>query len=101
MIVRSNKGYETNKLFPKTDWYNENNYVVDETTEKGKILAQKIKDNYPNYELVVEDGELIDVKVLPQELNYTLTTPEPAETEILFAEYILQNEEWKESLTTN
>lgn len=63
MIVRPNKGYETNNNKPNENWYeNEpDNYVVDETTDTGKALADKITLNYPYYELVVENGVLTDV----------------------------------------
>lgn len=63
MIIRPDKSYETHSNFPKTNWYeNEmNNYVVDETTEDGKTLAEKIRTNYPYFDLVIQNNELIDV----------------------------------------
>jgi hypothetical protein len=63
MIVRPNGSYEQNGLFPSSNWYtNEpDNYIIDESTEQGLALAQKIIANYPNYNLVVDDGKLVDV----------------------------------------
>lgn len=62
MIVRANKTYETNSLFPNMDWYNEGNYVIDETTEEGQLLAQKIIENYPYFNFVLDsEGNLIDI----------------------------------------
>ena len=61
MIVRQNKGFETNSQYPNTDWYDEGNYTVDETTPEGKILAEKIIRLYPNYDLMVENNQLVDV----------------------------------------
>lgn len=79
MIVRANGGYETNELYPSTNWYpNEpGNYVIDETTEAGATLANKIKENYPNYDLVIQNGVLVDVMLKEPE---TPVDPEPVKT---------------------
>ena len=61
MIVRSDKTYEVNSLFPDSDWYGEGNYVVDETKTENQELIQKIKDNAPYMDLIVENGEIIDI----------------------------------------
>jgi hypothetical protein len=62
MIVRANKGYETREDIPNKNWYeSQANYIVDETTDEGKLLAEKIKSNFPYYDLVVSGGELTDV----------------------------------------
>jgi len=61
MIVRSDKTYEVNSLFPDLDWYGEGNYVVDETKAENAALIQKIKDNAPYMDLIVENGEIIDI----------------------------------------
>jgi hypothetical protein len=62
MIIRTDKGYEINSEYPNENWYeNENNYIVDETTDAGKLLADKIKSKFPYYDLVVSDGQLTDV----------------------------------------
>lgn len=62
MIVRKDKTYETNSMFPNTNWYDEeDNYVVDETTEDGRLLAQKIINNAPFMDLVIENGILVDI----------------------------------------
>ncbi|QUH21409.1 hypothetical protein [Alkaliphilus sp. B6464] len=61
MIVLRDKTIETNSLFPSTDWYNEGNYIIDETKEENKELIEKIKLNAPYMELVIEDGQIVDV----------------------------------------
>lgn len=58
MIIREDKSYETNSLFPNTDWYNEGNYIIDETTELGKRMAQTYIENYPFVEFE-HDGKLV------------------------------------------
>jgi hypothetical protein len=68
MIVRANKGFETNSLYPKTDWYKDGHtiYVVDETTPEGMELAQKIARSYPYYDFVTDsEGNLIDITEYP------------------------------------
>ena len=63
MIIRHDKSYETNSLFPNINWYkSEDNYIVDETTEEGKLLAQKVIENSPYFEFVLDNnGNLVDV----------------------------------------
>lgn len=59
MIVRKNKTYEICSLYPDTNWYkDEENYIIDETTEEGKLLVQKYIDNYPFVDFE-HDGEFI------------------------------------------
>lgn len=73
MIVRSDKTYEVNSLFPDLDWYGEGNYVVDETKAENQELIQKIKDNAPYMDLVIEDGEIVDIIPRPD----LMPEPEP------------------------
>lgn len=62
MILYADGNFETNTLFPDTDWYNEGNEVIDETTEDGRVLAEKITALYPAYTLVRDSqGKIIDV----------------------------------------
>lgn len=63
MIVRKDKTYETRSDKPNENWYEEeDNYIVDETTEEGRILAQKIIENYPYFDFVFDDkGNIIDI----------------------------------------
>lgn len=81
MIVRENKGFETNSMYPITDWYNEGNYVIDETTEEGKALAEKILQNYPFYDLVVENGQLIDINIYP-DIEFSIDKTQITTTEV-------------------
>ena len=64
MIIREDKSFETNSLFPNTDWYDDGRtlFVVDETTEVGVELKNKIMQNYPHFEFVLDEtGYLIDI----------------------------------------
>ena len=59
-IIRDNL-IETNSLFPDSDWYNDENEVIDETTEEGKALVEKILALAPAYELVRDaKGKIVD-----------------------------------------
>lgn len=80
MIVRKNKTYEINSLFSDSNWYeNEDNYVIDETKEENQELIQKIKEHSPYIELVIEDGEIIDVIPIERPPEPELPEPEPTE----------------------
>jgi hypothetical protein len=62
MIVRNDKSYETNSLFSNLDWYNEDNYVVDETEKENIKLIEKIKEYAPYFDFVLDnEGNLIDI----------------------------------------
>lgn len=68
MIVRANKGYETNSAYPNTDWYNDGRtlYVVDETTPEGRELASRIMQAYPFYDFVTDENDkLINIIEYP------------------------------------
>ncbi|EHQ92123.1 hypothetical protein [Desulfosporosinus youngiae] len=89
MIVKQDKGFETNSFYPDTDWYNDENYVVDETTELGQLLAEKIKKHAPYFEFVLnENRELIDI--IPTE-RPPQPPPEPTELEILQKKVAMQD----------
>jgi len=61
VIVRQDRTIETNSWFPNTDWYNESNYVIDETREENKALIEKIQSHSPYMELVIDDDKIVDV----------------------------------------
>lgn len=59
MIIRQDKTYETSSMFPNTNWYeDEDNYIIDETTELGKRMAQTYIENYPFVDFE-HDGEFV------------------------------------------
>lgn len=59
MIVRKDKSYETRGDKPNENWYeDEDNYIVDETTEEGKQMAQIYIENYPFVDFE-HDGEFV------------------------------------------
>lgn len=79
MLVYKNwMGYEQNDNFPNTDWrppeaqQAEPVYVLDEFVDKE--LVQKILQFFPGYELVIVDGQIIDVLELPS-IEYEATEP--------------------------
>lgn len=60
MIVRpEDKTYEVNSGFLDSNPYEENFYVVDQTQEEGKILAEKIEKFFPFYDFGEIEGELL------------------------------------------
>ena len=63
MIVREDRTYEVNYRYPDINWYGDEPgvYVVDETTPEGMALAEKIMMLFPYFDLVVEDGVLVDI----------------------------------------
>lgn len=58
MIIFTDKGFETRSDKPNSDWTGKAAYVVPD----GTALAQKVMDNYPYYDFVLDDnGALIDI----------------------------------------
>ncbi len=77
MIIRSNKTFETNSLFPNLDWYNENNYVIDEKNEGNKELIEKIKLHAPYMELVIDNEKIVDILPIerpPEQITIPIPT---------------------------
>lgn len=64
MIIREDKSCESNELFPNSDWYAEGNHIIDETTEQGKLMAQKYIENYPFVDFKAEGQMVTEVMVL-------------------------------------
>lgn len=63
MAIVKPHGLETNSLFPNTDWYNEGNEVIDETTPEGKALVDKLLSLAPFYKLIRDsEGTIIDAE---------------------------------------
>ncbi|MBU5312206.1 hypothetical protein KQI38_09220 [Tissierella carlieri] len=100
MIIKEDKTYETSSLYHNSNWYeDEENYIIDETTKDGKLMAQIYIENYPfvDFEhdgefvikvIVLEDEKLaeeerIEQERLEQELLDSLL---PSEKEMLIAE---------------
>jgi len=62
MILRKTKDFDIHSSFPNTNWESDDSYIVDETTEEGKLLADKIKEHSPYFEFVLDgQGNLIDI----------------------------------------
>lgn len=58
MIIRKDGTFETRDDKPNEDWYNEGNYIIDETTEEGQQMAQTYIENYPFVDFE-HDGEFV------------------------------------------
>lgn len=86
-MIITTSGYQTNNLYPDIDWYNEGNFIIDETTTIGKQNAQTYIENYPFVDFE-HDGEFV-TKVI------VLDKPEkPIEAEGKEIE-LVQNEQGK------
>lgn len=63
MAILRTHGIEIHSLFPNEDWYNEGNEVIDETTEKGQALVEKILTLVPFCTLIRDSvGNIIDAE---------------------------------------
>lgn len=58
LIIKQNLQFETNNIYPNTDWYDEGNYIIDETTPEGQEMAQTYIKNYPFVDFE-HDGEFV------------------------------------------
>jgi len=101
MIIRQNGTFETNSMFPNVDWYNEGNFIIDETTEEGQQLAQLYVDNYPFIDFE-HDGEnvtkvvLLDKPERPEEVEgkeIQLVQNEQGEWEYIYVDIPLTKEQ--------
>lgn len=60
MIVRKDKTYETSSMFPNTNWYeDEDNYIIDETTDEGKQMARIYMENYPFVDFEADENMVV------------------------------------------
>lgn len=84
MIIKINKSIETHSWFPNVDWYNEGNYIIDETKEENKELIEKIKAYAPYMELVIKDDKVVDI--IPTERP----EPEPIILEPTAEDYLIE-----------
>lgn len=83
MIIK-NKGYETNSAYPNEDFTGDADYIVEDGTE----LAEKIIRLYPNYDFVLENGELVDVVEIPPVIVELTEEEKKAKYEELTMKYI-------------
>jgi len=91
MIVKNDKTFETNSLFPNTDWYGEGNDVIDETKEENTELIKKIKANAPYMDLVILNGNVVDIIPTGRPAPEQIIAEEPVDEEKAFlAEAVIQ-----------
>lgn len=99
MIIKSDRTFETNSMFLSEDWYNEGNYIIDETTEEGQQMVQTYIENHPfvDFEhdgefitkvIVLEDEKLAEQERLEQEKleQELIENLKPSDKEVLMAE---------------
>ena len=67
MIIRQDKTFETNSMFPNSDWYNEGNIVIDETTQNGKKMTKEYIDNYPFVDFKNDKISILEKPTKPSE----------------------------------
>lgn len=99
MIVNGIK-YLQSSLYPNTNWLNNNNFfIIDETTQKGHIMAKTYISNYPfvDFEhdgkfvtkvIILEDEKFKEQKKLEQKKieNNLEESLKPSNKEVLIAE---------------
>lgn len=88
IIDVKSKGFEQNPLFPNVNWYGDDRVVVDETKEENQELIQKIKVHAPYIDLVIENGQIIDV--IPVERPEKIVTEVVDEEKAFLAEGVIQ-----------
>lgn len=69
MIIKKDKSFETNSLFPNTDWYEEGNFIIDETTEQGQRMVQAYVENYPFVDFEANDKAITKVLILDEPIK--------------------------------
>lgn len=63
MAIISGGRLEISSIFPNTDWYEEGNEVIDETTPEGKELLEKLLLYNPFFILIRDDdGKIVNVE---------------------------------------
>jgi hypothetical protein len=73
MIIRKDKSYETRDDKANSNWYeDEENYIIDETTEEGAEMAQMYTENYPFVDFE-HDGEFVTKVII---LERPISPPE-------------------------
>ena len=83
MVIYKDKKYETNSMFPNGNFTDiADAFVVDETTEEGKALAQRVITAYPYYDFVIINGKLVDIIELPKPEPTPQPTREPTLAEL-------------------
>ena len=58
MIVYKDKRFISNSEYPDTDWVGDADFVIPDGSE----LAEKIKQAYPYFELVLDGENLVDIE---------------------------------------
>jgi hypothetical protein len=66
MIIKTDGAYETHQRFPNSDWYNQGNFILDETTPQGQQMAQTYIRYYPFVDFTAEGDKVIEVAPIPQ-----------------------------------
>lgn len=77
MIVRQDKIYEQNSMYPDSNFTDHLNvFIIDETTGAGRALAEKIINNSPYFNFILDPGgNLIDITPTERPLQIQLPLP--------------------------
>jgi len=67
LIIKKDKSFETNSMFPSSDWYNEGNILIDETTQNGKKMAKEYIENYPFVDFKNNKVSILEKPTKPSE----------------------------------
>lgn len=82
MIINKNNDFKTCSKYPDTDWENKNNYIIDETTEKGKELFEKVLELYPCFKVVSDSNNNVLDIVLDKEKQNEISKEKEKENKI-------------------
>lgn len=92
IINKETKIFETNSLYPQRDWYNEGNFVIDETKSENQEMIDTIKTHAPHIIIEHQDGVITKVIVdeVAEQEEEMLKSLEPDASEIEKAERQIQ-----------
>ena len=91
MLISETEFLQTS-LYPNTNWLDDDEYfLIDETTEVGKQLAEIVIENFPYIELIIENNKVADVSVTDGKVEQDLLDSLiPTSEEVFRAEIDLQ-----------
>lgn len=100
MIIKQDGTFIRSSVYPNINWIeDEDNYIIDETTDEGQLMGQVYTENYPFVKIehdgefvtkviVLEEERVADEERLEQERVETelINSLFPSEKEMLMAE---------------
>lgn len=61
IINKTTKAVQVRSDKPSTNWIGNDYYLIDETTDAGKVLVEKVLSFAPNFDIVLENDEIVDI----------------------------------------